>query len=72
VLPALVWLEQTTRGVFIRHTIEMGSPRHATLDVADVDADGDVDIVTGSFSPDRPAKSWVQVWVNQLKAGTAR
>jgi hypothetical protein len=66
-LPALVWLEQTKPGVFVRHTIEMGFPRHATLDVADVDGDGDVDIVTGSFSPDKPAKSWVQVWLNQLK-----
>jgi hypothetical protein len=68
-LPALVWLEQTKPGVFVRHTLEMGFPRHATLDVADVDGDGDVDIVTGSFSPDKPAKSWVQVWLNQLKAG---
>jgi FG-GAP-like repeat len=67
VLPALVWLEQTKPGVFVRHTIEMGSPRHATLDVADVDGDGDMDIVTGAFSPDRPTKSWVQVWVNQSK-----
>ena len=25
-LPALVWLEQTTRGTFVRHTIEMGIP----------------------------------------------
>jgi hypothetical protein len=55
--------------VFIRHTIEAGSPRHATLDVADVDGDGDADIVTGAFSPDKPAKSWVQVWINQLKGG---
>ena len=68
-LPALVWLEQTKPGVFVRHTIEMGFPRHATLDVADVDGDGDVDIVTGSFSPDKPAKSWVQVWLNPSKGG---
>ena len=69
-LPALVWLEQTKRGVWARHTIEMGFPRHATLDVADVDGDGDVDIVTGTFSPDKPAKSWVQVWLNPSKAAT--
>jgi hypothetical protein len=66
-LPALVWLEQTKPGVFARHTIEMGFPRHATLDVADVDGDGDIDIVTGVFSPDKPAKAWVQVWLNQRR-----
>ena len=66
-LPALVWLEQTKPGMFVKHTIEMGFPRHATLDVADIDGDGDMDIVTGYFSINKPAESWVQVWLNQSK-----
>jgi FG-GAP-like repeat len=64
-LPALVWLEQAKRGVFVRHTIERGFPRHATLAVGDVDGDGDVDVVTGYMAAGRPAPSWVQVWLNQ-------
>jgi len=66
-LPALVWLEQTKPGAFARHTIEMGSPRHATLDVGDIDGDGDIDIVVGNFSIDKPATAWIDVWTNQLK-----
>lgn len=64
-LPALVWLEQTKPGSFTRHTIEMGAPRHATLDVGDIDGDGDVDIVVGNFSIDKPAAAWIDVWTNQ-------
>ena len=63
-LPALVWLEQTKPGAFVRHTIEMGFPRHASLDVADIDRDGDLDIVVGFFSMDRSSPAWVDVWVN--------
>jgi hypothetical protein len=66
-LPALVWLEQTGPGVWARHTIEMGFPRHATLDVGDIDGDGVADIVTGTFSPEARAKAWVDVWLTQKK-----
>ncbi|MEN3339331.1 MAG: hypothetical protein V7647_3007 [Acidobacteriota bacterium] len=67
-LPALVWLEQTRPGVFARHTIEMGSPRHATLDAGDIDGDGDIDIVVGNFSIEKPAAAWIDVWTNEGKA----
>jgi len=70
-LPALVWLEQTKPGVFVRHTIEMGFPRHATLDVGDIDGDGAPDIVVGNFSINQPMSGWVDVWMNQIKKKVA-
>jgi hypothetical protein len=66
-LPALAWLEQKMPRTFVRHTIEMGRPRHATLDVADLDGDGDMDIVAGNFSIEKSAAGWVSVFVNQRK-----
>jgi hypothetical protein len=71
VLPALVWLEQTKPGVFVRHTIEMGFPRHATLAVGDIDGDGAADIVVGNFSIGTPIQAWVDVWMNRSKAQKA-
>jgi len=67
-LPALIWLEQSKPGVFTRHTIEMGYPRHASLDLGDIDRDGDIDIVVGNFSIGPAMKSWVDVWVNSGRA----
>jgi hypothetical protein len=66
-LPALVWLERTGRYSFVKHTIEVGFPRHATLDAADIDGDGDIDLVVGDFAADRPVPAWVEVWENQSK-----
>jgi FG-GAP-like repeat len=67
ILPALVWLEQTKSRTFVRHTIEMGTPRHATLDVGDIDGDGDIDIVTGTFLLNKETPNWVDVWVNRSR-----
>jgi hypothetical protein len=67
-LPSLVWLEQIKPGVFERHTIEMGTPNHATLDLADYNGDGRPDILVGwfAFTP-KPLAAWLDVWENRGK-----
>jgi hypothetical protein len=66
-VPSLVWLEQTEKGVFARHTLERRPPRHATLDLGDVDGDGDLDILVGNFLIEAENVPWVEVWENKRR-----
>jgi FG-GAP-like repeat len=63
-LPSLVWLEQTKKGRFERHTLELGNLAHASLDVADFDHDGDMDIAVGNFIVGGSATGFVDIWEN--------
>jgi FG-GAP-like repeat len=59
---SLVWLEQTQPGRFTRHTLERGG-RHVSLDAADYDQDGDVDLVVGNFQGEGDVS--LEVWENR-------
>jgi hypothetical protein len=70
-LPSLVWLEQVSRGRFERRTLEQGAPWHATLDLADFDDDGDLDVVVGNFVIKPWKMPWIEVWENQRRKPAA-
>lgn len=72
-MASIVYLEQTSPGTFGRHTLEVGFPCHATLEVADFDNDGDLDFAVGwQLSPKWHDAPHISVWWNQTVAGTSR
>jgi hypothetical protein len=75
-LASIVWLEQTSKGVFAKRTLEMGLPAHATIDAADYDLDGDVDFAVGVFTFGTERAPSVELWENlrldKPRAGAAK
>ncbi len=71
-LASIICLEQVGPGRFVRHTLESGSPRHATLEVGDFDGDGDWDFAAGfNVGLDAlsgPAMPRLAIWWNQTRS----
>ncbi len=70
-LVSIICLEQTEPGVFVRHTLETGTPVYATLELADFDSDGDLDFAVGPgpyVTSMREQSHWLSVWWNQKRS----
>jgi hypothetical protein len=63
-LDAVIYLEQTAPGEFVRHSLETGSCDHVTCAAGDVFGTGKIDLVTGTFGRAR-AENALTLWKNQ-------
>ena len=48
-LDSIIWLEQTAPGEYSRHSLQTGTCNFATIDLADFDDDGDLDLAVGNY-----------------------
>jgi hypothetical protein len=65
-LDAVVLLEQTARGQFVRRSLAKGNCDHWTCAAGDWASDGRVGLVTGNFTFSRqtPIDDWIELWKN--------
>lgn len=65
-LASVIWLEQRSAREFVPHVLEVSNCVHATMEAADFDGDGDVDLAFGTFFNDpKQSDQPVSVWWNK-------
>lgn len=71
ILDTLLWLEQTSPGEYIRHSLARDPVGHMAITLGDFDGDQDVDIAVGEFSPFSPqSRDWLTIYWSQ-RSGNA-
>lgn len=65
--PSVLWLEQRPDHEFVAHVLESGHCRHAACVLADLEPDGDLDLVVGEFALDAKSTNWLTVFRNGRK-----